>query len=431
VETVTVGRATVFGAIIEAVERAEHSRAPVQKLADRLAGYLVYFALGASLLTLVITHNLRSSIAVIIVAGACGIAAGTPLAILGAIGRAARRGAIIKGGRFVELLAEVDTVVLDKTGTLTFGDPVVTRVFPAKGCTERIVLESAAVAERLSEHPLSKAILKKASSFSLTATDPDTFEYLPGKGIRCAIGHEQILVGNRTLLVDHGVSVSPDEGHVPAGTAVLVARGGLFLGFLHVEDRLRPEAAAAVRQLKQMGLEVVLLTGDSQADADSVGRLLSVDEVAADLLPHQKVAHIDEMVRAGRIVAMVGDGVNDAPALARAAVGVAMGSGTDVARQSADVLLIGNNLQEFAETVRLARRCRGIIVTNFAGTIVVDVIGVVLAAIGVLNPLLAAFIHVSSELAFIGNSARLIPSLTTLRGTPLEKAAQTFTAAAQ
>jgi len=355
---------------------------------------------------------------VIIVAGACGIAAGTPLAILGAIGRAARRGAIIKGGRFVELLAEVDTVVLDKTGTLTFGDPVVTRVFPAKGFTERIVLEAAALAERLSEHPLAKAILKKASSFSLASLEPDTFEYLPGKGIRCSIGREQILVGNRMLLVDHGVAVRPEDGHVPAGTAVLVGRGGLFLGFIQVEDRLRPEAATAVRQLKQMGLGVVLLTGDSKAVADSVGRLLSVDEVVADLLPDQKLARIEEMVRDGKVVAMVGDGVNDAPALARATVGVAMGSGTDVARQSADVLLIGNNLLEFVETVRLARRCRGIIVTNFAGTLVVDIIGVALAAIGVLNPLLAAFIHVSSELAFIGNSARLIPSLATLRGKP-------------
>jgi P-type E1-E2 ATPase len=163
--------------------------------------------------------------------------------------------------------------------------------------------------------------------------------------------------------------------------------------------------------LKELGLHVVLLTGDSGKIAESVGRMLAVDEIYAELLPHEKLARIEEMVRGGRIVAMVGDGINDAPALARAAVGIAMGCGTDVARQSADVLLIGNNLLDVAETIRVARRCRGIILTNFAGTLAVDIIGVGLAAIGILNPLLAAFIHVASELAFIGNSARLIPAV--------------------
>jgi len=411
VEAVRVGRGTVFGKIIQAVEEAEHSRAPVQKLADRLAGYLVYFALGAAALTFGITHNVRSSIAVIIVAGACGIAAGTPLAILGAVGQAARRGAVIKGGRFVELLAEVDTVVLDKTGTLTFGDPHVTRLFPPPGVTERVLLETAAVAERLSDHPVARAILKHASSLSLPAVEPDTFEYLPGKGVRCSLWGDHVLVGNRALLVENGIKLRETDGHVPIGTAVLAARCGMYLGFIQIEDRLRPEAATAVTELKELGLQVVLLTGDSGKIAESVGRMLAVDEIYAGLLPHEKLDRIEEMRRAGRIVAMVGDGINDAPALARAAVGIAMGCGTDVARQSSDVLLIGNNLLDVAEIIRVARRCRGIILTNFAGTLAVDIIGVGLAAIGILNPLLAAFIHVASELAFIGNSARLIPAV--------------------
>ena len=409
VETETVGRATVFGRIIDAVERAEHSRAPVQKLADRLAAYLVYFAMGASALTFLITHNARSSIAVIIVAGACGIAAGTPLAILGAIGRAARNGVIIKGGRFIELLSQVDTVVLDKTGTLTFGNPVVSRIFPASGMTEQLVLKTAAIAERLSEHPVAKAILTKASW--LPPAEPDTFEYQPGRGIRCSIDRETILVGNRGFLIENGVRLEEQDGRVSGGTAVLVARSGVFLGFILVGDQIRPEARAAVAELKKLGIRVVLLTGDAKDIAVSVGRMLSVDELEADLLPQQKLERIDELVRAGRMVAMVGDGINDAPALARAAVGMAMGGGTEVARQSADILLIRNDLKGVAETIRLARRCRRIIMTNFFGTLAVDMLGVGLAAIGILNPLLAAFIHVSSELAFIGNSARLIPAV--------------------
>ena len=411
VETRTVGRDTVFGKIIDAVERAEHSRAPVQKLADRLAAYLVYFAMAAAVLTFAITHNARSSIAVIIVAGACGIAAGTPLAILGAIGRAARQGVIIKGGRFVELMSEVDTVVLDKTGTLTFGDPVITRIVPARHVGEELVLETAAIAERLSEHPLAKAVLSKATSQSLVSIEPDSFEYIPGKGICCSAEGEEILVGSRGLLLDHGVTIEEHDNPAGPGTAVFVARGGIYLGFIRAEDRIRPEARTAVAELQQLGIRVALLTGDSEQIAAQVGRLLSVDEVHGELLPDQKLEYIEQMVRNGRVVAMVGDGVNDAPALARAAVGIAMGGGTEVARQSADVLLMRNDLRGVAHAIHLARRCRGIVMTNFSGTLAVDIVGVGLAACGLLHPLLAAFIHVASELTFIGNSARLIPRL--------------------
>ena len=411
IQTVEVGKDTIFGKIIEAVERAEHSRAPIQKLADRLAGYLVYFAMGAAALTYLLTHNMRSTIAVIIVAGACGIAAGTPLAVLGAIGQAARRGAIIKGGRYLEMLGEVDTVVLDKTGTLTFGDPEVTRVCPSPGCTERVLLEAAALAERLSEHPLAKAILKHASHLSLAPVEPDSFEYLPGKGVRCSVFGDQILAGSEILLTENGVRVSNSDLAHYTGTRVLVSRCGLLLGSIHIEDRLRPEAVEAVKALKDMGLRVVLLTGDASNIANSVGKQLAVDEVAAELLPEQKQERIQSLQAAGKLVVMVGDGINDAPALATATVGVAMASGTDIARQSADVLLIGNNLLDLVEMLRTARRCRRIIFTNFAGTLIVDGIGVALAAVGILNPLLAAFIHVTSELAFIANSARLVPAL--------------------
>jgi heavy metal translocating P-type ATPase len=403
-----LGRDTTFGKIIEAVERAEESRAPIQGIADRLSGYLVYFALAAAAVTFLITHNTRSTISVVIVAGACGIAAGTPLAILGAIGRAAQDGAIIKGGLYLEKLAEVDTILLDKTGTLTYGTLEVMEIRPANGVSEAFLLESATIAECQSEHPVAKAIMSKAAQMGIRVRHPDKFDYTPGRGIVAEIDGEEIAVGNWMHLRDERIQ----GGDALQGTsdgAVLVTRGGHLLGSIHATDLLRPEAKAAIQNLKSMGLKTILLTGDSRVIAQAVGKGLGVDEIAAELLPEQKLQRVQELMAQGKKVVMVGDGVNDAPALAQATVGVAMGSGTDVACESSDIVLIGSGLTKFVETVRIARRCHRTIMQNFAGTLVVDSIGVGLAAFGFLNPLLAAFIHVSSEMTFILNSARLLP----------------------
>lgn len=407
IQTTGIGRETAFGKIIETVEAAERSRAPIQKTADRLAGYLVYFALGCAVVTFLLTRNVRSTISVIIVAGACGIAAGTPLAILGAVGRAAREGAIVKGGLYIELLSQVDTVVLDKTGTVTFGEPDVVAVNPAPGVTADAVLEAAAIAERPSEHALARAVLKRAREANIPLRDPDSFSYTPGRGVVCTADGDEIVVGNRAFLTDRDVNCG-DLTESP-GSEILVGRNGNFLGTLQVSDTLRPEAVQAVKALHRMGLRTILLTGDSKAVANFVGSELNVDEVDAELLPNQKLDRIEALRAEGRKVVMVGDGINDAPALIRANVGVAMGSGTDVARESANIMLLGNDLSRFVETVRIARRCHRIIIANFTGTLLVDGVGVALAAFGMLNPLLAAFIHVSSELAFILNSARLLP----------------------
>ena len=406
-----LGRDTTFGRIIEAVERAEKSRAPIQKTADRLAGYLVYFALGAAVLTFIITHNVRSTISVVIVAGACGIAAGTPLAILGAIGGAAHQGVIVKGGLYLEALAGVDTVLLDKTGTLTFGTPQIREVVPADGFSEREILAAAGIAECKSEHPLAKAIIARATALALPVAEPDHFAYTLGKGITADYQGEEIVVGSRALLVERGLKVIlPSNGHGIGGVSeVYVARGGRVLGTIRIADVLRPEAKSAVAAMREMGLKTVLLSGDTQEVTALVGRDLGVDQAVGELLPNQKAQWVTELRAKNRKVAMVGDGINDAPALVQANVGVAMGSGTDVARESADVILIGSDLAKFVEALRIARRCHGVIMQNFAGTLVVDSIGVGMAAFGFLNPLLAAFIHVTSELAFILNSTRLLP----------------------
>ena len=403
-----LGRDTTFGKIIEAVERAEKSRAPIQGIADRLSGYLVYFALAAAAVTFLITHNARSTISVVIVAGACGIAAGTPLAILGAIGKAAQDGVIIKGGLYLEKLAEVDTILLDKTGTLTYGTPEVLDIRPANGVNTESLLEAAAIAESQSEHPVAKAILSKASLMGIRVRQPDRFDYTPGRGIVAEIDGEQIVVGNWMHLRDERIQGTNALQGTSDG-AVLVTRGGHLLGSIRVADMLRPEAKTAIQSLKSMGLSTILLTGDSKTVAEAVGKGLGVDEISAELLPEEKLQRVQGLLAQGKKVVMVGDGVNDAPALAQATVGVAMGSGTDVARESSDIVLIGSDLTKFAETVRIARRCHRTIMQNFVGTLVVDSIGVGLAAFGFLNPPLAAFIHVSSEMIFILNSARLLP----------------------
>jgi Cd2+/Zn2+-exporting ATPase/Cu+-exporting ATPase len=409
VEVRSIGRNTAFGRIVEAVEKADRLRAPIQKTADKLAGYLVYFALGCAALTFLITRDARSTISVVIVAGACGIAAGTPLAVLGAIGRAARSGSIIKGGIYLEALGKVDTVVFDKTGTLTIGKPRVTGIRPAATFRDSDVLLAAAIAESNSEHPLARAIMEKASEMSLPYAEPDVFQYTPGSGIKCNYNGETILVGKRSFFESLGLDtlgLPPSE----VASEVVVARGGRLLGSIEIADVLRPGAADAIRRLHEMGLRTMLLTGDTTAVAKAIAQALRIESVQAELLPQDKAESVRRLRLEGRGVAMVGDGINDAPALIEASVGIAMGAGTDVARESADMVLIGDDFKKLVESLSIAQWCRRIILTNFVGTLVVDGVGVGLAAFGLLNPLLAALIHVVSELVFILNSARLLPA---------------------
>jgi P-type Cu+ transporter len=300
IRTERVGRDTSYGKIIEAVENAERSRAPVQLLADRLAGYLVYFALAAAAVTFLITHDVRSTISVVIVAGACGIAAGTPLAILGGIGRSARLGAIIKGGLYLEALARVNTVVLDKTGTLTFGHPVVQAVLPRPGISETELLEAAASAERRSEHPLGKAIVACAVARQLSIREPDRFDYTPGLGITARIGDTTVLAGNLALLAEHRTDMPKDLApNVSAASAVFVARDGLFLGAIVIADKVRPEARRAIESLGRMNIRTILHTGDARPVADAVARDLRINDVKAGLLPEAKLARIKNLVKSG------------------------------------------------------------------------------------------------------------------------------------
>ena len=411
-----VGRDTTFGKIIQVVEQAEKSKAPVQRIADRLAAGLVYFALGAAILTFVVTRNLTATIAVIIVAGACGVAAGTPLAILAGIGSAARRGIIVKGGLYLEKLADIDTIVLDKTGTLTIGIPEVTGIQAANGATENEVLQNAAIAEQHSEHPIGEAIIRKARTAKLSLREYSDLRYIPGKGLTCLDAGSKIVVGTRTLLEENGIRFDTNgdgsflNATKPGETLVYVGRNKTVLGALSVADQLRREAIQAVDDLKRQGYRTLLLSGDSSEVAAAIGAQLGVHEAIGNLLPEQKLEKVRELLQQGRKVAMVGDGVNDAPALAEATVGIAMGGGTDVALETADVTLMTSDLSRLTEVFGIAKRCYRVIMFNFWGTIAVDTLGIGLAFFGLLAPIIAALIHVGSELAFILNSARLFRS---------------------
>ncbi|TMP95836.1 MAG: cation-translocating P-type ATPase [Verrucomicrobia bacterium] len=408
-----IGRDTTFGKIIEIVEQAEKSKAPVERVSDRLAAGLVYFALGAAVLTFTITRNLTSTIAVIIVAGACGVAAGTPLAVLAGIGSAARRGIIIKGGLYLEQLSQINTVVLDKTGTLTLGVPEVTSITTLNGASEDEVLQAAAIAEQHSEHPLGEAIVRRARERNVLLREYANLHYLPGKGLTCEDNGSEILVGSRALFEERGLSVPAEFAAESSATrsmgetTVLVGRDRRVLGAVTLADQLRGEARQAVARLKSLDLRTILLTGDSSKTAKTIGDLLGVDEAIGDLLPQQKLEKIRSLLQRGNKVVMVGDGVNDAPALAEATVGVAMGQGTDVALETADVTLMTSDLSRLLEVLAISKRCYRVIMFNFWGTILVDTAGIVLAFFGLLAPIIAALIHVGSELAFILNSARL------------------------
>jgi P-type Cu+ transporter len=414
VNTEKVGTETVFGQIIKLVEEAEGRKAPIQKLSDKLATWLVEFTILFAVITFVITRNLISTISVIVVAGACGVAAGTPLAIVAVMGGLAKKGVIVKGGVYIQEMSKIDTVVVDKTGTLTQGRPEVTDIVELDDCSQKQVLTYAAAAERLSSHPLARAIATKAQELGASPTGSASSQYLAGKGIISLYEGERVLVGNSVLMKEQDI-VTPGNaqaaisGEVSKGmTTVIVAHGGRTCGVIGISDKVRSESRKAVQELERMGISTIMLTGDNKVAAQHVGEKIGIKQVYAELLPTDKVSIIERLSDSGEKIAMVGDGINDAPALARANVGIGMGAGTDIAIGEADIVLMTNDLGKIPTIVKASKQAYGVILQNFYGTLIVDGIGLALAFDGLLNPLFAAGIHVASELVFILNSARLI-----------------------
>lgn len=413
IQATGTGQETTFGKIIQVIEAAQKTKAPIEKTADKLAARLVYFAFAGALITFIITKDITSTIAALIVAGACGVAAGTPLAVLAGIGRCAKEGIIVKGGIFLEQLAGIDAIVLDKTGTLTLGTPQVKSVFSINGMSEQVLLQLLATGEQHSEHPLAQAILDKAKQENIFPAAYDGLDYLPGKGLSLQIKDQNYYIGNMALLQGKNIILpaaknEPEELKSKEGSVIFVADDKTLLGGVSITDTIRKEAKSAITALRNYQPSTIsLISGDTKPVAMEMGKTLMLDEAIGEMLPTNKLEYITRLKASGKKVAMIGDGINDAPALVEATVGIAMGGGTDIAFESADMILPTNNLLKVATAMGISRQVMNVIKFNFWGTIIIDSIGILLALLGLLSPMEAAIIHVGSETFFILNSARL------------------------
>ncbi|MDH4100318.1 MAG: cation-translocating P-type ATPase [Nitrospirota bacterium] len=410
------GKDTTLGRIIELVEKASANKAPVQRVADRFAAWFTPAILVIAGGTWLITGKLISAITVLVVACPCTVALATPLAVVAGIGKASRRGILIKGGRHLETLGKVHTVIFDKTGTLTMGEPRVTDIRCMGGFCDTDVLQLAAIAEKHSAHPLAGAILKKAREMGLEIHDPTSFETHHGKGVRAQYGDKTVAVGTLELLKGHETELTEDDRSFirtkeEAGeTVLLVSCNGRLCGAIAVADVVREEAVRCVEALRNARIgHIIMLTGDNPRTAAHIAQKVGITEVHAGMLPEDKVNKVAEIVGSGRQVAMVGDGINDAPALARASVGIAMGAaGSAAAIEAADVALMADDLSKLPEAIALGQRAFGTIKQNLFLGITFNVIGITLAATGVLTPFTAAVAHVIPDVLVFANSARLL-----------------------
>jgi Cu+-exporting ATPase len=415
IETIHAGRQTTFGKVIVLVEEAESRQGDFQQFADKFSGYYLPLVAGIALLTLILSRNPLQATAVLVVACSCSIALATPMAMLASIGAAAKRGLLIKGGKYLEILAKVDVVLIDKTGTLTLGKPKVERIVPMKGISANALLALAASAERFSEHPLAHALRKEARERALVLHPIKNFRTIPGVGVKASVGRDVIIVGNERLLKNKSAQERASLSKNKSGTVLYVERNGKLVGMISTSDTLRNEVPESLGVLRSMGIErFELLTGDNEVAARKLAEKLRIP-FRAGLLPQDKIRIVKNYQEQGRRVVMIGDGVNDAPALAQADVGIAMGdSGSDIALESADMALLQEDWLLVPALFQIARRTMGVVRMNLVLTGIYNVVGIGLAALGILPPVLAAAMQSLPDLGILGNTARLLKQKTKL-----------------
>jgi P-type Cu+ transporter len=424
-----IGRDTVLAQIVQMVAQAQRSRAPIQRLADQVSGWFVPLVIAVAALAFAawaiwgpeprLTYGLLAAISVMIIACPCALGLATPMSIMVGVGRGAQAGVLIKDAEALERLEKVDALVVDKTGTLTEGKPTVVALKPANGVSEETLLKLAASLERGSEHPLAAAIVRAAADRNLVLAKVDGFESVSGKGVSGTIDGRKVTLGNRAMMQAVGTDVSALEEVAndlrgQGATAIFAAIDGKAAGVMAVADPIKATALDAIRALKKAGVRVVMLTGDNRATAEAVGRKLGIAEIEAEVLPQDKGQTVERLRKEGRIVAMAGDGVNDAPALAAADVGIAMGTGTDVAIESAGVTLIGGDLRGVVAARKLSQATMRNIRQNLIFAFIYNAAGVPIAA-GILypafgltlSPVLAAAAMALSSVSVVANALRL------------------------
>lgn len=420
-----VGKDTVLAQIIRIVEEAQGSKAPIQRLADRVAGYFVPAVIIIAVAAFLAWYFLAASpfvfalvifISILIVACPCALGLATPTAIMVGTGKGAENGILIKGGEALETAHRLSTVVFDKTGTLTKGEPEVTDIVPAQERGKNDVLKLAAIAEKGSEHPIGEAITNAAKKRKLRFGEGSKYQTVAGKGIRCSYGGKQILVGNRAFIKENGVDAASVESEIQrleneAKTAVITAHGKEIAGVIAVADTLKEQSKKAVSKLRSTGKDVVMITGDNERTAAAIARQLSIDRVLAQVMPGDKAKEVKKLQEEGRVVAMVGDGINDAPALAQADVGIAIGSGTDIAMETGDIVLIKDDLRDVVGSIDLSGYTMKKIKQNLFWAFVYNAAGIPIAA-GILypftgfllSPVIAAAAMAFSSVSVVSNS---------------------------
>lgn len=417
-----VGHETALAQIIKVVEEAQGSKAPIQRVADVISGIFVPIVVGIAVITFLVwfffvdagnfAEALEKAIAVLVIACPCALGLATPTSIMAGSGRSAEFGILFKGGEHLETAQGLDTIVLDKTGTITRGQPELTDVVPAPGMSEPELLRLAGSAERSSEHPLAEAVVAGARERGLDLPEAAGFEAVPGHGIAAVVDGRRVLAGTRRLMAREGVDVSAALQQMTAmeeagKTVLLIAVDGAYAGMIAVSDTVKDTSKAAVARLKELGLHVVMITGDNARTAKAIAAEVGIDEVLAEVLPEGKAAEVKKLQESGRKVAMVGDGINDAPALAIADVGIAIGTGTDVAMEAADVTLMRGDLQGVPDAILMSKRTMGNIKQNLFWALAYNTIGIPVAAAGFLAPWLAGAAMALSSVSVVLNALRL------------------------
>ncbi|MED4209026.1 heavy metal translocating P-type ATPase [Priestia megaterium] len=422
IKATNVGRETALAQIIKVVEEAQGSKAPIQRLADYISGIFVPIVVGIALLTFFVWYiwiapgefapALEKLIAVLVIACPCALGLATPTSIMAGSGRAAEFGILFKGGEHLEATHKIDTILLDKTGTVTNGTPELTDVRIAQGYEENELLQLVASAERLSEHPLAQALVAGIKNKGIEIQDPLSFEAIPGYGVKATVQERELLVGTRKLMNQHKVNIDTALEEMTnlereGKTAMLVALDGKYAGMLAVADTIKATSKEAVSRLKEMGLEVMMITGDNRQTAQAIAMQAGIEHVIAEVLPEGKAEEVKKLQQQGKKVAMVGDGINDAPALALADIGMAIGTGTDVAMEAADITLMRGDLMSIADAIEMSRKTISNIKQNLFWAMGYNTLGIPIAAVGLLAPWVAGAAMAFSSVSVVLNALRL------------------------